>query len=209
MQLMKVYHLPPFHRLLTIIASVLFTIECFLLFSPILTIFKMIIAVDALPFLITTCIYFAKGTVAAIPSTALTSILYMSFDSYNQKFQTERTLIRLLVVQKEAPLTNDKIASLQPRYPDIIYTYRLMQLLGKEPLTKRKHVKHAYKHAFQSCTAQDLKVLNDFGTSAKMIITLLTNGRTSVFMYRSLYKKEIIHWCEALEETLGRKARNV
>lgn len=199
-----IHHLPPTHRTLTIIASILFTIECFLLFTPLPTLGKIIIAVEVIPFIVTGLIYATKGTVAAIPSTALTSILYMVFDSYYQKFQTERTLVRLLVVQKEAPYTNDKIAALQPRYPDIIYTYRLMQLLGKEPLTKQKYMKTIYKDAFQSCNAQDLKVLNDFGTSAKMIITLLTNGRTTVFMYRSLYKKEIAHWCEALEETLVR-----
>lgn len=204
MKATTIHHLPPIHRTLTIIASILFAIECLVLFLPIPTLAKMIIAVEMIPFIVTALIYFAKGTVAAIPSTALTSILYMIFDSYYQKFQTERTLVRLLVVQKEAPYTNDKIASLQPRYPNIIYTYRLMQLLGKEPLTKQKHVKTIYKDAFQSCDAEDLKVLNDFGTSAKMIITLLTNGRTSVFMYRSLYKKEIMHWCEALEETLAR-----
>lgn len=131
----------------------------------------------------------------------------MALDSYNQRFQTERTLLRLLVVQQEAPKTNDKIAPLLRRYPEIIYTYRLMQLLGKDSLTKNKQVKAFYQDAFQSCNAHDLKVLNDFGLPAKMIINLLTNGRTSVVVYRTLYKKEISHWYTALEETLARQIK--
>lgn len=200
-----IYLLPPIHRLLTIIASVLFIIEITtLITAPLSWIIQLLIAVEVIPFVVTAFLYATKGSVTAIPSTAMTSILYMAFDSYHQRFQTERTLLRLLVVQQEAPKTNDKIAPLLRRYPEIIYTYRLMQLLGKDSLAKNKQVKIFYKDAFQSCDAHDLKVLNDFGLSAKMIINLLTNGRTSVAVYRTLYKKEISHWYNALEETLAR-----
>lgn len=200
-----IYQLPPIHRLLTIVASVLFTVEIAILLSaPLSWIIQLLIAVEVLPFVVTAFLYATKGSVTAIPSTAITSILYMALDSYHQRFQTERTLLRLLVVQQEAPKTNDKIAPLLRRYPEIIYTYRLMQLLGKDSLARKKYVKEFYKDAFQSCDAQDLKILNDFGISAKMIINLLTNGRTSVVVYRTLYKKEISHWYTALEETLAR-----
>ncbi|MBM7700877.1 hypothetical protein [Kurthia huakuii] len=205
MTTVKIYELPPIHRLLTIIACVLFMLELVVMFlMPISWITQLLIAVEAVPFIITTFLYVTKGSVTAIPSTALTSIVYMALDSYYQRFQTERTLLRLLVVQQEAPLTNDKIAPLLRHYPEIIYTYRLMQLLGKDSLARKKHVKEFYKDAFQSCDAQDLKILNDFGISAKMIINLLTNGHTSVVVYRTLYKKEIAHWYNALEETLAR-----
>lgn len=205
MTTVKIYELPPIHRLLTIIACVLFMLELVVMFlMPISWITQLLIAVEAVPFIITTFFYVTKGSVTAIPSTALTSIVYMALDSYYQRFQTERTLLRLLVVQQEAPLTNDKIAPLLRHYPEIIYTYRLMQLLGKDSLARKKHVKEFYKDAFQSCDAQDLKILNDFGISAKMIINLLTNGHTSVVVYRTLYKKEIAHWYNALEETLAR-----
>lgn len=200
-----IYQLPPIHRLLTIVASVLFTVEIAILLSaPLSWIIQLLIAVEVLPFVVTAFLYATKGSVTAIPSTAITSILYMALDSYHQRFQTERTLLRLLVVQQEAPKTNEKIAPLLRRYPEIIYTYRLMQLLGKDSLAKNKRVKTFYQDAFQSCDARDLKVLNDFGLSAKMIINLLTNGRTSVVVYRTLYKKEISHWYTALEETLAR-----
>lgn len=200
-----IYQLPPIHRLLTIVASVLFTVEIAILLSaPLSWIIQLLIAVEVLPFVVTAFLYGTKGSVTAIPSTAITSILYMALDSYHQRFQTERTLLRLLVVQQEAPKTNEKIAPLLRRYPEIIYTYRLMQLLGKDLLAKNKRVKTFYQDAFQSCDARDLKVLNDFGLSAKMIINLLTNGRTSVVVYRTLYKKEISHWYTALEETLAR-----
>ena len=205
MTTVKIYELPPIHRLLTIIACVLFMLELVVMFlMPISWITQLLIAVEAVPFIITTFLYVTKGSVTAIPSTALTSIVYMALDSYYQRFQTERTLLRLLVVQQEAPLTNDKIAPLLRHYPEIIYTYRLMQLLGKDSLARKKHVKEFYKDAFQSCDAQDLKILNDFGISAKMIINLLTNGHTNVVVYRTLYKKEIAHWYNALEETLAR-----
>ena len=205
MTTVKIYELPPIHRLLTIIACVLFMLELVVMFlMPISWITQLLIAVEAVPFIITTFLYVTKGSVTAIPSTALTSIVYMALDSYYQRSQTERTLLRLLVVQQEAPLTNDKIAPLLRHYPEIIYTYRLMQLLGKDSLARKKHVKEFYKDAFQSCDAQDLKILNDFGISAKMIINLLTNGHTSVVVYRTLYKKEIAHWYNALGETLAR-----
>ena len=205
MTTVKIYELPPIHRLLTIIACVLFMLELVVMFlMPISWITQLLIAVEAVPFIITTFLYVTKGSVTAIPSTALTSIVYMALDSYYQRFQTERTLLRLLVVQQEAPLTNDKIAPLLRHYPEIIYTYRLMQLLGKDSLARKKYVKEFYKDAFQSCDAQDLKILNDFGISAKMIINLLTNGHTSVVVYRTLYKKEIAHWYNALGETLAR-----
>ena len=109
MTTVKIYELPPIHRLLTIIACVLFMLELVVMFlMPISWIIQLLIAVEAVPFIITTFLYVTKGSVTAIPSTALTSIVYMALDSYYQRFQTERTLLRLLVVQQEAPLRSEE-----------------------------------------------------------------------------------------------------
>ncbi|WP_010304855.1 hypothetical protein [Kurthia senegalensis] len=205
-----VHRLPPIHQKLTIISTIVFVIEvvCITAFElPLFVVFLLI--VDAVPFVMTTLLYALKGSVAAIPLTTIFSIIYMLLDSFYQKFQSERTLIRLFVMQRQANETNEQIMPLQRNYPDIVYTYRLLQLIGKESLTKQKTVLHAFENQFENCHRQNLKVLNDFGTSAKMILSFLTNGQTSVFMYRSLYKKEIIHWYEALEETLEKSVNQI
>ena len=208
--MLTVYKLPPLHRLVTIISTLFFAIEvlCITTFQvPFIA--RMFILLDAIPFVITAFLYTIKGSVTAIPTTLLFSIVYMILDRFNQKFQSERTLIRLFVVQRQARETNAQIMPLQRHYPDIVYTYRLLQLIGKQPLSKQRAILHAFESQFENCDRYNLKVLNDFGTSAKMILSFLTNGQTSVFMYRSLYKKEIIHWYEALEETLKKSASRI
>lgn len=58
MTTVKIYELPPIHRLLTIIACVLFMLELVVMFlMPISWITQLLIAVEAVPFIITTFLY--------------------------------------------------------------------------------------------------------------------------------------------------------